>query len=210
MQSFLTGSRVYGIPRPDSDIDLCVLMSYSEMRILVDAHGREPGEEGSALPRATSLRFGSLNLLVTFDEGAFSEWKIATDDLSKVYPVTRDDAIEHFKKCEAERIVKKTPKEEAISVAPVPPTVSAAPPAPYVIEWWVSFATRGPACVLAVDELSAGDIAAELTKCVVTKIQRLPYKATPVLNGSPDYAFCWKPNECAGRSSCPRRPSCTD
>lgn len=105
MKSFLTGSRVYGTPNAESDVDLCVLISYDDMKTLVDASKHEAS--GSGIPRAMSVKFGELNLVMTWDEKCFAEWKMATEDLIKAKPVTRDDAVAHFKRIEAIREVKK-------------------------------------------------------------------------------------------------------
>ena len=46
-------------------------------------------------------------------------------------------------------------------------------------------------------------------KC--TAVKTLPYPADPrVGEQSETPSFCWQPNSCAGRSSCPRSVSCTD
>ena len=111
MQSFLTGSRAYGTPRPDSDIDLCTLVSYRDMRTIMEACNQT--DIGSPVPRSISLKFGQLNLILTCDPRSFAEWQVATRDLWEARPVTRDDAIEHFKKCEAVREVAKKPLELA-------------------------------------------------------------------------------------------------
>lgn len=44
----------------------------------------------------------------------------------------------------------------------------------------------------------------------VISVQSLPYAANPQfgVDKSPD--FCWTPNECAGRGSCPKSRSCVD
>jgi hypothetical protein len=45
----------------------------------------------------------------------------------------------------------------------------------------------------------------------VRQVQQLPYPANPRLNNESNCpAFCFKPNECAGRSSCPRAIACDD
>ena len=45
----------------------------------------------------------------------------------------------------------------------------------------------------------------------VKTIETLPYPAVPVLDQRSNCpAFCWNPNTCQGRTSCPRRRSCDD
>jgi hypothetical protein len=97
--SFLTGSRVYGTPRADSDIDLVVLMSGDALCKLIEiaesqdslgASGGEQYEDGR------SLRFGKLNLLCVTQERHFNAWRIGTEELEHMKPVTRDFAIEHL------------------------------------------------------------------------------------------------------------------
>lgn len=102
MQSFLTGSRRYGTPRPDSDIDLVVLMDGSELVELAkfadntDDLGSPGGEQ---YEDGCSLRFGKLNLLCVTQERHFKVWKQGTDELvgiAAITTVSRDEAIEHL------------------------------------------------------------------------------------------------------------------
>lgn len=55
----------------------------------------------------------------------------------------------------------------------------------------------------------------------VSTLERLPYPAHPRLNATdtitksgrnigPCPSFCYRPESCAGHSSCPRSPSCVD
>lgn len=91
--AFLTGSRAYGTPREDSDTDLCVLLSDSDMDQLerfapcVDGENEYGGHSG------VSLRFGRLNLLCFSDADVFGAWKEATAELIARKPVTRDNAV---------------------------------------------------------------------------------------------------------------------
>lgn len=93
MTAFLTGSQAYGKPRPDSDIDLCVLVDsadYLRLKALAGYDG-DANREGSF-----PCRFGKLNLLVFKSEKAFDTWSEATDNLIRVAPVTREFAVTHI------------------------------------------------------------------------------------------------------------------
>ena len=84
--SFLTGSRAYGNPREDSDIDLAVLLSSEELQQLRNHASRNENE--SAHPemrvyKGASLRFGKLNLLVFTDEQQYLAWQVATQSMVK-------------------------------------------------------------------------------------------------------------------------------
>lgn len=83
--------------------------------------------------------------------------------------------------------------------------------------FWITFKGRSSACIQADDEASAVVEAATITGCEVTRCHRLPYPASPRLNepinpntGEVTPDFCYKPGECAGRSSCPQNYSCTE
>ncbi len=104
MQPFVTGSRVYGTPRKDSDIDLVVLVDEATLKLLenVSEHTptRHPNEEYQigVLGLNASLRFGRLNLLCVTTPEAYEVWKYGTEKLKKEAPVTRDRAVEVFSK----------------------------------------------------------------------------------------------------------------
>jgi hypothetical protein len=83
--------------------------------------------------------------------------------------------------------------------------------------FWITFAGRKPACVEADDKASAEDLAKRLTDGGdVRLVQTLPYPAEPRLNRvhhhqyGPSPSFCYRPETCAGRTSCPQRRSCTE
>lgn len=97
MKSFLTGSRVYGVPKSDSDIDLVVLVNEDDIKKLLpmadgaDGHGGcEHYEDG------VSLRFGKLNLLCVTKERHFELWRRGTNEIKEHAPVTRDFAITYL------------------------------------------------------------------------------------------------------------------
>ncbi len=82
--------------------------------------------------------------------------------------------------------------------------------------WWLTFSGHPPGCVEAPTEAEAGAVAAPATGHRPVSVRRLPYPAYPRINMHEDPAtgvcpsFCRQPEECAGRSACPRRPSCID
>lgn len=77
--------------------------------------------------------------------------------------------------------------------------------------YWITFAAKRAGCVQANDEAAARARAEELMPpSEITSIKVLPYLASPRLDNGPGPNFCYRPHECAGRTSCPNRLSCTD
>jgi hypothetical protein len=77
--------------------------------------------------------------------------------------------------------------------------------------YWIHFAGRSAACVEADSEAKATEIAETLTGNKVTSCRILPYPANPRIgeqSGCPP--FCYRPEQCAGRTSCPRCPACSE
>lgn len=63
-------------------------------------------------------------------------------------------------------------------------------------------------CVEAENPIEAANI---LKPAVATEIKELPYPADPRVGPQSDCpSFCWQPNACAGRSSCPRQYACSE
>lgn len=80
--------------------------------------------------------------------------------------------------------------------------------------YWLTFKNRGPGCIEASTEAEAIEISkahGEVATC-----NRLPYPADPRLHKYIDPkwgacpSFCYKPNQCVGKSCCPQNHSCTD
>lgn len=103
MRSFVTGSRMYGTPREDSDIDLVILVARHEMNML-----KNHCDENLSLdlgdkygPQSASLKFGKLNLIVTTDEAVFAAWSVGTrilcNRMGTIGPANRDIAVSTFK-----------------------------------------------------------------------------------------------------------------
>lgn len=87
MKPFLTGSRAYGQPRPDSDIDLVMLVDENlayQLAKLSDS-GKAP------------IRFGNLNLVFVFSDKEYFAWQGATEELVRRKKegelITREEAI---------------------------------------------------------------------------------------------------------------------
>ncbi len=94
--SFITGSHAYGIPRPNSDIDLVVLVGVNCLRKLC-----ENGQEGSrVLAEGDGKAFyGKLNLILVTNEREYELWAKGTAELqlrALTKPVTREEAKAHF------------------------------------------------------------------------------------------------------------------
>lgn len=98
--SFLTGSRVYGYPTSESDIDLVVLVTPEHLELMIKA-AEETAELGSSAgeryEEGRSIRFGKLNLLCVTEEKHFEVWRDGTHKLEEIKPVTRDSAIAFLK-----------------------------------------------------------------------------------------------------------------
>lgn len=121
IKSLATGSVRYGRPRPNSDLDIAVLVTPHALAVL-KAHADRPPQhqadyEDSNMGQAqresqdpdkqsTALRFGRLNLIVTTDPAMYEAWDRATEELvwqAKMEgPIQRDRAIEVFKDYEKE------------------------------------------------------------------------------------------------------------
>lgn len=82
--------------------------------------------------------------------------------------------------------------------------------------YWLTFADRSQAYCEGKTESDARAIARKLTGKDVTGAKILPYPANPIVwqftyeNGGKCPAFCYRPNECAGNTSCRRRPACSE
>lgn len=106
----LTGSQVYGIPKPDSDVDLVILISprdIEKLRSLAEKHdGNHKDSDGGPQTineTSASLRFGRLNLICVSDPLAFEVWRRGTKALclnleQTGRAISRDIAVEHFDK----------------------------------------------------------------------------------------------------------------
>ncbi len=97
---FLTGSRVYGQPRDDSDLDLCMLVTQRELELLREvAESADDGDLTEQYDNARVLRFGKLNVVCFVHnqhENEFLSFALGTEKMrhSKVvYQPNRDQAV---------------------------------------------------------------------------------------------------------------------
>jgi hypothetical protein len=100
VKAFITGSHAYGTPREDSDIDLVVFVSPNDLKKLAGVEGGDSARYGN-LAQAF-LRFGNLNLLAVDNDTDYEVWLKGTVDLKARRPVTRDEAVAHFKMLQTE------------------------------------------------------------------------------------------------------------
>lgn len=118
MNAIVTGSHAYGKPRPDSDVDVVVLVTEDDKMLLVGLaaiadpkagfktkrlceHNLE-GDYAGVGANAAVLRFGILNLLITTDPLSFEVWRRGTEQLiahkqKTGQPVSREVAVQHLK-----------------------------------------------------------------------------------------------------------------
>lgn len=130
MKAFTTGSRVYGEPTADSDIDLVVLTSPGVITALAELADKEvpafglaapggasdPGPADSPAGVTASLKFGRLNLICVADLIAYAVWRKGTIELAKRAddtgkPVPRNEAVVHFRALQVLHGLRKPPKE---------------------------------------------------------------------------------------------------
>lgn len=101
MKAFVTGSHAYGTPRPDSDIDLVVLVSPEDMARLVKMDPDSTADRYGVMA-SSYLRFGKLNLLAVDNMTDYLVWLHGTLELIARKPVTRDEAVAVFKRRQQE------------------------------------------------------------------------------------------------------------
>jgi hypothetical protein len=86
-EPFITGSRIYGIPKKDSDLDMVIIAREHEWDFLVD------NSEQAGFP----VRYGKLNLILCRNHKEYDSWKEARDTCLKRKnklgrPLTKDEA----------------------------------------------------------------------------------------------------------------------
>ncbi|KKN47398.1 hypothetical protein LCGC14_0663110 [marine sediment metagenome] len=101
--AILTGSRAYGIPNDQSDIDLVVFMEPSQAADLAALMGAELNRTGDARYPGAQFRAGALNVIVETDPAQFGIWVEGTQQLEAKAPVTRDEAVAHFAEMRSKR-----------------------------------------------------------------------------------------------------------
>ena len=91
---FFTGSRVYGKPTDESDLDIVMLVSELDREVLKEFgslnRDHKVGED-------LSVRFGMLNVIIVINEQEYDAWRDATDNLFTMSvesgPVGRDEVV---------------------------------------------------------------------------------------------------------------------
>ena len=91
MKAVLTGSRAYGTPTSESDIDIVLLCTRPEGEMLA-----ELADETIGYGTDYSCRFGKINLIVVFNELEFRAWEEGTKTLKQKAPVSKEEAKETF------------------------------------------------------------------------------------------------------------------
>jgi hypothetical protein len=108
--SFVTGSRKYGEPRPDSDIDLVVMVGSADLQRIREAFAAAYPDQAAAIwqnasdggPKRGSFRFGNLNLICVTDSKSFNVWRNGTSGLfarmqRTGVAVMREYAVQRFR-----------------------------------------------------------------------------------------------------------------
>jgi len=82
--AFITGSRIYGHPTKDSDIDLVIYTDQEtkELLIALSDTGKQP------------CKFGKLNLILTTDKDEYNSWLVAKFSCMVLSPITKERAVE--------------------------------------------------------------------------------------------------------------------
>jgi hypothetical protein len=83
--------------------------------------------------------------------------------------------------------------------------------------FWITFADGlKPGCCEGESALDAQARAQEKTGRTVANAEILPYPASPIIWQDPTHPwgpcppFCYTPNECKGKSACPKMKACDD
>lgn len=77
--------------------------------------------------------------------------------------------------------------------------------------WWVTLDTGAQGCAYGETREHAKENIAFFRDEAITDVKELPYEAAPRIDGGLSVMpLCYSPKECAGRSSCPKRRSCSE
>lgn len=98
MKCFLTGSRRYGTPRDDSDVDMVIFCDdagggNNEDSLLFVALRDHADEIKEYHEDSACLRYGRLNLIITRREDQYRAWRDGTMECIVHAPVTRKEAV---------------------------------------------------------------------------------------------------------------------
>ena len=99
--AFVTGSRCYGTPRPESDWDIVIRCDREDAFKVFGAKDQEMGgeahEDYELDENAHQCAFGHVNFILCFTDERFKSWRKGTDKLAYIKPVTRAVAVAMFK-----------------------------------------------------------------------------------------------------------------
>lgn len=101
--AFLTGSHVYGTPRAGSDIDVVVFLTGEELarlRAMAQAISPDDAETVGSVAAdqaSTCIRIGRIDFIVCTTLERYENWRIGTEHLARLRPVTRYHAVQVFK-----------------------------------------------------------------------------------------------------------------
>lgn len=115
--AFVTGSRKYGVPHENSDLDLVVMVSKEDFPLLSSVADHKPnGIDDNGHPHYDDdaghpFRFGRLNLLVCDEPDQWSNWKDGTDALARRAlsgeRIDREKAKSTFRNLIAQRAIQR-------------------------------------------------------------------------------------------------------
>lgn len=97
MKAFITGSRAYGTPTQKSDVDLVIRIDLGAYEVLKEFADRQV-EGSDSEGEFRSLIFGKLNLICCSSDKEWGEWRKGTAELRTKAPVTRDYAVDYFRR----------------------------------------------------------------------------------------------------------------
>lgn len=93
--AFITGSRAYGTPKEDSDVDLVIFVSHADAQILRNNADTENYDYfGDNNNECNSIRYGNLNIIITTSLEKYKAWQAGTTSLKAFSPVTREKAVQ--------------------------------------------------------------------------------------------------------------------
>ena len=86
---FVTGSRVYGTPRKDSDLDVVVRADEYVIRIIESIVGRSASDYDH---KSVSVQAGPINLHLCATDEEYDRWEKGTKSAEVVKPIDRETA----------------------------------------------------------------------------------------------------------------------
>lgn len=97
MKAFITGSHAYGKPHDRSDVDLVLRVDDETRTKLVSL--LHPGiTDDDYSEGVLQFKVASLNLILCVTDEQYAQWLIGTQELCALAPVTRDFAVQTFKR----------------------------------------------------------------------------------------------------------------